>query len=81
MSKKLLLLFPFLFAAAGLGQEPVPQLPQTYIDTTFNLPTGVTWSAHTATTFKSALNSANPGDTIVLDAGGLLEFHLFLRTK
>ena len=69
MSKRLLLLFPLLFVAVGLGQKPIPQLPQTYIDTTFNLPTGVTWNAHTATTFKNALTSANPGDTIVLDAG------------
>jgi hypothetical protein len=48
---------------------PVPQLPEVYIDTTFNQPTGATWSAHTSTDFKNALRSANPGDVIVLDAG------------
>ncbi len=81
MSKRLLLLFPVLFVAVGLGQKPVAQLPQTYIDTTFNLPTGVTWQAHTVTTFKSALTSANPGDTIVLDAGVTYQGNFTLPKK
>jgi len=51
------------------GQKPVAQLPLTYIDTTFNLPTGVTWAAHTSTDLSNALKSSVPGDTIVLDAG------------
>src|SRR5437868_3186742 len=59
----------FMVASAALAQMPVPQLPQVYIDTTFNLPTGTTWNAHTAAAFKTILTSANPGDVIVLDAG------------
>ena len=81
MSKRLLLVFPLLFVAVGLGQKPVAQLPQTYIDTTFNLPTGVTWQAHTVTTFKSALTSANPGDIIVLDAGVTYQGNFTLPKK
>jgi hypothetical protein len=69
MTKNLFFVLILLFAVVGVAQEPVPQLPQTYIDTTFNPPTGTTWPAHTAAAFQSALNSASPGDTIVLDAG------------
>ena len=50
--------------------EPVPAPPNVYIDTTYNLPTGGnTWTPHTATDFQNALNSAVPGDVILLDAG------------
>jgi hypothetical protein len=69
MTKNSLFVCLLLFAVVGVAQPPVPQLPLTYIDTTFNPPTGVTWPAHTSTDFKNALNSASPGDTIVLDAG------------
>jgi hypothetical protein len=70
MTKRLLLVFLLLFTVAGRAQQPVAQLPQTYIDTTFNLPTGgTTWAAHTAAQFSSALSSSAPGDVIVLDAG------------
>jgi hypothetical protein len=56
--------------ANGFSQKPQAQLPNIYIDTTYNLPTGgTTWAAHTAAQFTSALRSAVPGDVIVLDAG------------
>ena len=67
--------------AATVAQVPVAQLPQTYIDTTFNAPTGVTWAAHTSTSFQSALNSASPGDTIVLDAGVTYKGNFTLPVK
>jgi hypothetical protein len=60
---------------------PVPQLPQVYIDTTFNPPTGVTWPAHTSADFRNALLSANPGDTIVLDAGATYVGNFTLSVK
>jgi len=69
MTKSLLIVFLLVFTMIGVAQKPVPQLPQIYIDTTFNPPNGVTWPAHTSTDFKNALTSANPGDTIVMDAG------------
>jgi hypothetical protein len=56
------------FTAKASAGEPVPQRPKVYIDTTFNLPHGTTWPAHTSADFKNALKSANPGDVIVLDA-------------
>lgn len=57
-------------AAHAWGQMPVPALPQVYLDTAWNPPTdGQTWKAHTAAELRRALESASPGDTIVLDGG------------
>ena len=81
MTKNFLFVFLLLFTVVGVAQPPVAQLPQTYIDTTFNPPTGVTWPAHTSTNFKNALNSANPGDTIVLDAGAVYQGNFTLPVK
>ena len=58
------------FSQEMSAQKPVAVLPQTYIDTTWNPPTGgTTWPVHSSSALQSALNAANPGDTIVLDAG------------
>src|SRR5215472_840744 len=81
MSKRLLVFLPVFLVTAAFGQEPIPQLPQTYINSTFNLPTGATWAAHTATDFRNALNSANPGDIIVLDAGVTYQGNFTLPAK
>src|SRR5271165_6758330 len=81
MASKFLFALLVLYSVVGAAQKPVPQLPQTYIDTTFNAPTGVTWKAHTTTEFKNALNSANPGDTIVLDAGATYQGNFTLPVK
>jgi hypothetical protein len=51
------------------SSKPIAQLPNVYLDTTWAPPSGTTWAAHTAAQFSSALTSALPGDTIVLDAG------------
>ena len=45
------------------------ELPRVYIDTTYSLPGGTTWSAHDVTQFSTALANSVPGDVIVLDAG------------
>ena len=81
MSKNFFLVSLVLYTVAGVGQPPVAQRPQTYIDTSFNPPTGVSWKAHTSTDFKKALESANPGDTIVLDAGATYQGNFNLPAK
>ena len=70
-----------LMEASSSEPMPVPQLPQVYIDTTFNLPAGNTWRAHTSAEFKNALHSANPGDVIVLDAGATYVGNFTLPVK
>lgn len=57
------LLPTFCFAAA-------PELPREYINTTFELPAGGnTISVHAGDSIQSALDSANLGDVVILQAG------------
>ena len=78
-SRIALLIIMSLGVAAA--QKPVPELPTgitvsdtaysgTVVDTTYSLPAGGTaWAAHTAAQLTADLDSAQPGDVIVLDAG------------
>ena len=62
--------------------EPVPALPQVFIDTTWNPPTGgATWAAHTSADLTADLTAAQPGDIIVLDAGVTYTGNFTLPTK
>jgi hypothetical protein len=62
-----LLIFVLLFAALAPALEPLPALPQIYIDTTWNPPTGgTTWHGHTSVDFTNALSLSHPGDIIVI---------------
>ena len=68
--RRLLLLLAIASPVQAWGEMPVPALPQMYVDTVWNPPTGgKTWKAHTAAEFQHALDSSNPGDKIILDAG------------
>ena len=71
-------------AATAQSSQPVAQLPNFYIDTTWNPPTGgTTWAAHTAADLTSALSNSQPGDIIVLDAGATYtgNFHLTVKSN
>jgi hypothetical protein len=78
---KELLVTLLLLAGITAAQVPTPALPRSYISTTFSPPTGTSRPAHTSTDFKNALNSANPGDTIVLDAGAVYRGNFTLPAK
>ena len=69
LARKFLLLL-MLIAAFNLFGQSIAEAPRVYVETTWNPPTGArTWQAHTSADLQDALNSAEPGDTIVLDAG------------
>jgi hypothetical protein len=71
-----------LFAITTVAQVPIPALPKVYINTSYNSPAGgQTWRAHTSTDFKNALNSAYPGDKIILDAGVTYQGNFTLPVK
>ncbi len=60
-----------IFAAVSAAQEPVPALPQVYIDTTWNPPSsGATFTVNDSSTLNMALTWAQPGDTIILSNTG-----------
>ena len=58
-----------------------PALPQVYIDTTYSPPTGNTITVNAGDDLQVALNSAQLGDTIVLQAGATWTGHYTLPNK
>lgn len=63
-------------AGAGIatesGRRPpgaAPELPRVYLDTTYVAPTGKTIAVSAGGDFQAALNQAQPGDIITLQAG------------
>jgi PKD repeat protein len=47
----------------------LPELPRVFIDTTFTAPTGNTINVRSGDNLQSALNLAQPGDTLLLQSG------------
>lgn len=70
-----------LVPSVAAAQLPVAELPRVYIDTTWNPPVGTTWPAHTSADFKNVLTLAQPGDTIVLDAGAIYSGNFNLASR
>ncbi len=70
------------FGVIAHAQKPQAQLPNVYLNTTWNPPTGgTTWAAHTAAQLTTALASSQPGDVIVLDAGATYTGNFYLQPK
>src|SRR6266513_1188334 len=57
-----------LWPASGEAAQ-LPTLPQAFIDTTYSPPSGNTIVVNAGDNLQTAINSAVPGDTIVLQAG------------
>jgi hypothetical protein len=71
-----------LLCSFAVAQKPVAQLPLTYINSTWNPPTGgTTWAAHTSAQLASALSVSMPGGIIVLDAGMTYTGYFQLNAK
>ncbi len=64
----ILLLIFFQQTIFALAQT-APELPRVFINTTFTSPTGRTINVAAGGNFQQALNDAQPGDTITLEAG------------
>jgi len=58
-----------------------PELPRVYIDTTYVTPSGSTIVVGDGGDFQAALNSANPGDIITLNAGSVYTGNFSLPVK
>jgi hypothetical protein len=63
----------FVSALLGMSSVPAtgaePELPRVYLNTTSGAPTGLTIRVAAGGDFQAALNAAQPGDTITLEAG------------
>jgi PKD repeat protein len=58
-----------------------PELPRVYLDTTYPTMTGSVFNLSAGGNLQSALNSAQPGDTIVLQAGAVFTGSFTLPAK
>ena len=68
-------------APLGMGQPATPALPQVYLDTTLAPPTGTTLQVNAGDDLQQALDRANPGDEIVLQAGATFTGNFVLPHK
>ncbi|NOT47876.1 MAG: hypothetical protein HOP17_09040 [Acidobacteria bacterium] len=58
-------------SASQLLSPVAPNLPQVFIDTTYSPPAGTTITVNAGGNLQTAINGAQPGDTIVLQAGAI----------
>ncbi len=65
--------FGFVALLSGVFASPasaaLPELPRVFLDTTYSPPTGNTITVNAGGNLQTAINNAQPGDTIVLQAG------------
>lgn len=75
-------IFLFFILCSVAYAAKVPELPRTYIDTTFSLPTGgTTHTVNAGGNFQTALNNAQLGDVIILQAGATFTGNFTLPNK
>ncbi|MBI2609888.1 hypothetical protein HYW53_01800 [Candidatus Giovannonibacteria bacterium] len=80
----LVLLLIFLFSLINFREsdaEIVPEAPRVYLQTNYNLPKGKTINVQAGGDLQSALNSALPGDVIILQAGATFTGNFLLPNK
>jgi hypothetical protein len=80
--KVYLLGLALVFIAAGSAHAAqLPALPQAFIDTTYSPPSGNTITVNAGGNLQTAINNAQPGDTIVLEAGATFSGSFTLPVK
>lgn len=75
-----ILLFALSVSITGVQAAP-PSLPQTYIDTAYSPPSGNIITVNAGGNLQAAINNAQLGDTIVLQAGAIFNGPIRLPNK
>ncbi|MFB3890450.1 MAG: hypothetical protein ACE15C_00355 [Phycisphaerae bacterium] len=77
----LLIVFAAIALFAGIARAAVPELPREFLDSSYVPPTGNTINVPAGGNLQTALNSAQPGDEIVLAAGATFSGNYTLPKK
>ncbi len=75
-----LLLF-LVTSLTAFAQMPIAELPRAYVDSTYRPPSGKTIRVLNGEDLQAAIDSANPGDTIVLQTGAVFTGNYVLPPK
>src|SRR3989442_11109246 len=70
---------PLVLFGSALGAEP--ELPRVFLDATYVVPTGRTVAVAAGSDFQAALDLAQPGDVITLEAGARFTGNFTLSPK
>ena len=66
---------------SGSGDAAQPEPPRVFLDTTYSLPAGGTITVNAGGDLQAALNTAQPGDKIILAAGATFTGNFVLPNK
>jgi PKD repeat protein len=77
----LLLFISQVFYKTNAQSNNEPELPRTLLDTTYVVATGQIINVAAGGNLQAALNAANPGDTVVLEAGATFVGNFTLPNK
>src|ERR1700728_966769 len=75
------LLLTLMLISPAFAQQPIAELPKAYVDSTYHPPSGKTIRVLNGEDLQAAIDSANPGDTVVLQAGGVFTGNYVLPPK
>jgi len=75
------LLLWLTIATGVLGQQPVPEMPRVYVDTSYRHPEGARIFVRNGGDLQSALDAVNPGGTVILEAGATFIGNFALAPK
>ncbi len=76
-----LLVVTALSSVSVLAQQPVPELPRAYVDSSYRAPTGARIVVRRGDDLQAAFDAAKPGETIVLAAGATFTGNFMLPPK
>ena len=77
----LVLTISLVESSASAQSSLAPELPRIYLDTSYPAETGATLNVAAGGDLQAALNAANPGDTVVLEAGATFTGNFVLPAK
>src|SRR5271165_3266123 len=62
-------------------RPPAPELPRTYVSTAYHRPSGTVITVRAGGNLQAALDRAQPGDVILVEAGATFTGNFELRPK